>query len=171
MAKNEKNVVNRAVALLLGLGGAAGVGISVWMYSKILMQTGLRLSAAAALFGTFIVVYAWSTWVGVDLWRGKQQALKWAAVLLALQIPNIIVPGFAYQFYTGATLYLSWDFGDAVLRFDFELASAAVFQISSKVEDSVLGLNLVALAALVWVLYFSRQLGRAKALSLSAEQS
>jgi len=100
------NAIRRAVALLLGVGGVAGVAICVWTYGNILKATGFKVSAAAALFGTFIVVFAWSAWTGVDLWRGKSYAYTCAKILLALQIPNVSVAGFAYQFYAGMTLYL-----------------------------------------------------------------
>ena len=153
------------------MGGVAGIGICVWTYTKIIQQTGFKVSAATALFGAFICIFGWSTWVGVNLWRGKPQAQKWAAIVLALQIPNISIPGFAYQFYTGMTLYLSWNFIEAKLDLEFQLASSIALQVSSKIEDSILGLNLIAVAALMWLLYGSRIAPKSRNASVGGPQT
>ena len=157
LGKENPDVVTRAIALLLGLGGVAGVGIGIWTDVKILTKSGIRFSPVLALFGVFILVFGWSTWVGVDLWRNRAPAYKWAKVLLALQIPNIGVPGFAYQFYTAMSLYLSWNGNEGRLGLDFEVASSISVQVSGSVEGLILGVNLIALAALIYMLSISRQ--------------
>jgi hypothetical protein len=145
----------KSIALLLGIGGVAGFGICVWTYFQ-LFEANSLFSKAGALMGVFLVVFGWSAWVGLDLWRRKRQATKWAIVLLALQVPTITVPGFAYQFYTGLTAGPLFNFTEGNFNFNFEIASAIVFQISHKVQDAIFGLNIVAMAALIYLLYLGK---------------
>jgi hypothetical protein len=147
----------KLIGALLGIGGAAGVGIGLWTYSRLFSQTGTRLSAATALLGAFVLAFGWSTWIGVDLWRGRPQAYKWAEILLALQIPTISIPGFAYRFYTGMMLCLSFNLSEGKLGFEFQLASLLVFKILPEPQDLILGVNLVAIAAFLYLIHASRQ--------------
>jgi len=87
----------RLVALLLILGGAIGVGLTIWLDVNLVMSSQIRIfSSATAIAGVFILIFGWCVWTGVDLWRGRRQALKFAMILFAMQIPVITVPGFSY---------------------------------------------------------------------------
>jgi hypothetical protein len=145
--------MTKAVALLLGLGGVAGVCICLWTYVQ-LLEASTLFSKAAALMGTFLFVFGFSAWTGLQLWKRKPHAYRWAKIVLGLQVPSITAPGFAYQFYTALTLCPSYNFTDGKLHFDFEVASAIV-QISHRIEVISLGLNLIALAALIYIMYAS----------------
>jgi hypothetical protein len=148
----------KLIALLLGLGGIAGAGVCLWTCVKLAFyQSQPIFSLAAGLLVVFAIIFALCTWTGVDLWRGRPRAYQWAQVLLALQIPAITIPGFAYQFYSGMLLLAYWNHGEGNLGADFELASSITFKISSGIEDSIFGVNLIALAALISLLCLSPQ--------------
>jgi hypothetical protein len=147
--KGKKRELNRRlVSLLLIIGGAAGVAIALWSELKFL-QMHAAGNRAAAFMGAFAVVFGACAWTGVELWREKPWAFKWAQILLLAQIPSISFPGFAYFFYTGFTLYLSLNTMPSVLvGLHFELGSAIKLALSSETDGFAFGLNLVAIAAL-----------------------
>jgi hypothetical protein len=141
----------KLVAVLLAVGGLAGLGVTLWMEIKILSgPAGNRI--AAALMGLFAFIYGASTWTGIELWRKKPHAFTLAQILLLAQIPSVGFPGFAYYFYTGLTLYLSLSTrSDVATGFEFQLGSAFHFQISREIDGSVWGVNLVAILALYFL--------------------
>jgi hypothetical protein len=104
----SQSVIVKLISLLLALGGAAGIVIGLSTELTQLVQSWPWPSAMTALMGLFVVVFGLSTWVGIDLWRGKPRAYRWAKILLIAQIPQVSVPGFAYHFYTGLVLLLSY---------------------------------------------------------------
>ena len=108
-----------------------------------------RGHSRGSAYGRFCGHFGLCTWTGVELWRKKPTAYRWAQILLIAQIPSVSFPGFAYYFYTGFTLYLSLNTMPSVLvGFQFELGSAMKIAISSEIEGFAFGLNLVAIAAL-----------------------
>ena len=148
----------RIVALLLILGGALGVGLTIWLDVNLLMSSQIRIfSSATAIAGVFILIFGWCVWTGVDLWRGRRQALKLAMILFAIQIPVITVPGFSYGLQVGLLVRL------AILRGGefsggFEFGSGFNFYISSDVQGFALGVNLVALFVLIYLIRVAREL-------------
>ncbi len=142
----------RLVAVLLIVGGIAGVAISLWAEALAYNPAHLVFVAAA------IILFGWSVWVGVRLWQGKPNSYKWAQALFILQIPNISVAGFSYQFYLGLMLGLSFSKeATSKLNLEFELASRLNFQISPEIENLILGVNLAALAILIYLFKKSRE--------------
>lgn len=154
----------RIVALLLILGGALGVGLTIWLDVNLLMSAQIRIfSSATALAGVFILLFGWCVWTGVDLWRGRRQALKFAMILFALQIPMLIVPGFSYYFYTGLQLRIAMLTGGEIDA-GFKVASSGFnLYISSDVEGFAIGVNLVALFVLIYLIRVWRELADEKA--------
>jgi len=144
----KAELYRKLVAVLLGVGGLAGLSIALWTEMSLLLQhAGNHI--AAALMGLFAFIYGTSMWTGIDLWRKKPSAFTWAQVLLVAQIPTVGFPGFAYYFYTGLTLYLSFSTRpDIVTGFEFHLGSAFRFQLSQEIDGFVWGINLVAILAL-----------------------
>jgi uncharacterized SAM-binding protein YcdF (DUF218 family) len=148
----------RIVALLLILGGALGVGLTVWLDVNLLMSSQIRiLSSAVAIAGVFILLFGWCVWTGVDLWRGRRLALKFAMILFAIQIPVIIVPGFSYQLHTGLMLSIGILAGGQ-FNAGFQFGSAFNFYISSDVQGFAIGVNLVALFVLIYLIRVWREL-------------
>jgi hypothetical protein len=137
------------VSLLLSVGGIAGVAVALSTEVSILNREFSANRGIAALMGVFAFVFGLCTWTGIELWRKKPAAFRWAQILLIAQIPSLSAPGFAYQFYTGLTLYLSLSTQpNVVTGFEFQLGSALRIQIFPEIEGFVLGLNLIAIMAL-----------------------
>ena len=148
--KNGKNAdLNRkSVAVLLVVGGIVGVMLSLWAEQRFLsLSVGNRMGAA--MMGLYAFIFGASAWTGIDLWRKKPSAFTLAQVLLVAQIPTVGFPGFAYYFYTGLALYLSFSTrSDVANGLDFQLGSAFRLQLSWKTEGFAWGINLVAILAL-----------------------
>ena len=136
----------KLISLLLSVGGAVGVGVSLWALSR------AASAKEAVLALLFACIFGWATWIGVELWRNQPRAYKWALILLVFQIPNITIPAFAYQFYTGMSFFVSFS-PPANVGFEFHLASLIAFQASPDVQDVIVGINVVAIAALIWLLF------------------
>ncbi len=136
----------KLISLLLSIGGAVGVAVSLWALSHV------ASSKQAVLAVLYACIFGWAMWTGVDLWRNKPRAYKWALILLAFQIPNISIPAFAYQFYTGLSFLVSFT-PPANVGFELHLASLISFQSSPSVQDVIVGINVVAITALIWLLY------------------
>jgi len=136
----------KLISLLLAIGGAVGIGVSLWALSHAASLKKAMLTIA------FATIFGWATWTGVDLWRHKPRALKSAMILLALQIPSISIPSFAYQFYTGLSFLVSFT-PPANVGLEFHVASLISFQASPDVQDVVIGINVVAVAALIWLIH------------------
>jgi hypothetical protein len=138
----------KLVAVLLAVGGIVGVMLSLWAEERFLsLSAGNRM--LAAIMGLYAFVFGASTWTGIDLWREKPSAFTLAQILLVAQIPTIGFPGFAYYFYTGLALYLSFSTRpDVVNGFNFQLGSAFRIQISREIDGFAWGINLVAILAL-----------------------
>jgi hypothetical protein len=144
------NVTVKLLSLLLSVGGIVGVVISLWAELTQFMQAGARPSVQTAIIGVFAFVFGLSTWIGVDLWKGKERAYKWAKILFAAQVPQISLPGFAYHFYSSLVLFLTYRRQtDSKVGLNFELGSAIALWVSPDIENVVLGVNLVALVALI----------------------
>jgi len=156
MHKQKRRIVTKLLALMLCLGGLVGIGICLWTYIQIFAQAGMKFSSTAALFGVFIVIFGWSAWVGVELWQDKPQAYKWAKILFLLQIPTISVPHFAYQFYTALMLGLEFNRDNDKIGLDFQIASSIDFRIARDIDNIILGVNLIAVAALVYLVTVTR---------------
>jgi len=138
--------------MLLIIGGVAGI------VGALLVEAGARTFSDLGFVGFAVLLFAGSVWIGVDLWSGKPRGYKWAKVLLLLQVPNISIPGFSYQFYSGLMLGLSFSReADSKLNLLFELGSQMNFQFSRAVEDLVFGVNLVALAAFIYLIKASKE--------------
>jgi hypothetical protein len=148
----------KLVSLLLIVGGALGAGLTIWLDVKLLMSSQLSiLSSAAAIAGVFICLFGWCVWTGVDLWRGRRQALKFAMILFALQVPVLTLPGFSYHLHTGLQLRIAVLTGG---EFDagFKLGSGFNLDISSDVQGLAIGVNLVALFVLIYLIRVWREL-------------
>jgi hypothetical protein len=64
----------------------------------------------------------------------------------------LAVSGFSYEFYTGLTLYLSFERqADSKLNLDFQLGSLLNVQFSSELQGLTIGVNLLAIAVLIYM--------------------
>jgi hypothetical protein len=148
----------KTVALLLMIGGVLGDVLTIWLDVNLLMnsQRGM-LSSATAIAGVFILIFGWCVWTGVDLWRGRRQALKFAMILFAMQIPVILLPGFSYYLHTGLMVQVAIVAGGQFSA-GFQFGSAFNFYISPEVYGLTIGVNLVALLVLIYLIRVWREL-------------
>lgn len=145
----------KAVSLLLIIGGVVGIVIAIALEVRFLSIPGAPFfSPSIAILGAFNLIYGWSIWTGVDLWRGKSQALLWARILFAMQILAITVPGFRYEFNTGLMLQVLYR--SARIHFGFKLGSSFAFYISQSIEGFALGINVFAVGVFVYLMRAGR---------------
>lgn len=159
MSSNDRVPVSmgmKLVALLLMVGGVVGIGVGVWLDIRWLTNSQASLfSASTAIVGVFILLYGWAVWTGLDLWKGRRRALKFAQILFVMQIPVFTIPGISYEFHTGFTLLIMILRG-LRLNFNFNLGSSFSFYISSEVHGVAIGVNLFALFVLIYLIRISR---------------
>jgi hypothetical protein len=152
VASNSVKFGVRLIAALLIVGGAAGIAVVLWTEAAAYTLPHLLFLALAML------LFCSSVWVGIDLWRGKPKSYKWAQLLFVLQIPNIGFHGFAYQFYVGLVLDLSFSREAASnLNLEFEVASRLNFQVWPEMSNLIFGVNLIAITALIYLIMTARR--------------
>jgi len=149
----------KIVALLLLIGGVLGVGVSAWLDLGLLGSSQLQ-ATSVVITGVFILLFGWAAWTGFELWRGRRQALWMAKVLYALQVPVFTFPGFTYELHTGLAVRFML-FNGLNLNFNFHLGSTFSFYISPEIQSVALGVNVVAVAALIYLDRRSRELSKA----------
>ena len=151
-ATAKRSIGLRAISILLILGGIAGIAVALWTEANTVILSHMIFLACAFL------VFGWSIWVGFDLWKGKPQSYKWAQVLFLMQIPSVSFHGFSYQFYLGLVFSLSFTRETASkLNVEFELGSLLNFQVSAGIETLIVGVNVIAVAALIYLFRISPQ--------------
>jgi hypothetical protein len=144
------------VSLLLIIGGIVGIGVAVWIDVELMTNGQIKLfSPSTAIGGAFIVLFGWAVWTGRDLWRGRRQAITFATILFALQIPAFQIPGFSYEFHTAFTFVVSILSGPR-FNLNFNLGSSFTFFISPQIQDVNIGVNLAALFVLIYLMRIRR---------------
>jgi hypothetical protein len=131
----------RVFASLLMVGGLIGIGSSaVLAYRLAPLRPLIAVDGAA-----FIAIFAWTSAVGLRLWREDPRGTNWAILLYALQIPSLDVYGFKYDYFTGVAVLMLYSPGGSPVAFDFGAAMALMFDGDS--PRFVLGVNVIAIAA------------------------
>jgi hypothetical protein len=141
-----KNFAVRGLAALLCIGGAIGIGISIYFAIRGFQSHWIYL----VMFSLFTSVYVWAIITGIRLWRGDPRGMKWAKILFATQIPVFTFPGITYEWYTGLSMTLMRGHVEHTLSFD--MGSGFNFYLDTRITDVAYGVNIVALVALV-ILY------------------
>jgi hypothetical protein len=148
--KMDQRNIDRFLALLLIIGGVAGliVAVSLW----------LQASLASLLSLFLIAIFGLSAWVGAGLWREQPHYHVLAQLIFALQVPIVTCSAFTYKFFTAMTLDLSLESAaESKLHVDWELGSKISFVIGPDTPGFVIGVNLLALAALAYLLFVTRK--------------
>lgn len=165
MADNP-NPVDRFLAAVLMVGGVLGAGIFLFVSARVvsrLARAGAALQpaqwASLLIVAALLALFVWSVIVGVRFWRRQGRAWKWAAILFAMQVPILTIPGVHYEYYTGIAVQLLG--GHAAKLFNLELGSQASVLFGGAMVDVVYGVNLFAVAAVVFLLM--RRTGYGKA--------
>lgn len=139
--------VQKLFAAMLVVGGVAGAMIGAWIGLALVARSPLFVLPSLAL----VALLCWTTWVGVLLWRGSEAGLRWGRRLYASQIPIISVPGLHFEWYTGLQLgpQLIVDGAETGPSLAFNLGANAQFYLLSAPDAWILGVNLVAVLALL----------------------
>jgi hypothetical protein len=135
----------RLLAALLVIGGVLGIAIILYMGYGMLQQHWIY----GLVFALFALLFAYSTFVGFRLWQGHPLARKRAAVLFATQIPVFTLPGVTYEWYTGLAYKIMG--GHVEKNTVLELGSSINFYLDTRITDVAYGVNVVALAALLFL--------------------
>lgn len=157
---SSKDVGTRLVALMLIVGGIIGAALTTWF---------LNLAQSAVSFGgslIYLFIFGWTALKGRDLWNGKPAGYRWAKILILAQIPRVITPGFSYWFYTGLSCPLDFQIGATLssvpVTTDFNLGAGLNLLVRLNTDLASVGINLAAVAALVFLLVLSPQYAASK---------
>ena len=150
MREQAPRIEIRVISLLLVIGAALGIVLGLPMWFR-LLRGDLQATPVVLLFDfLFVALFAFSFWVGLKLWSGAPVAINWAKILLLAQIPSIRLPGFVYEFQTlGVATRILFNDGP---HFNLHLGSAITIYVSSTIHDVIVGVNVVAIIALVCLL-------------------
>ena len=147
MNRRLPNAVDRALALLLMIGGLLGVGLSAVMSARFLR---MHWAVYGVLFAALLLLFAWTALAGFRLWRGEPRGWKSATILFAMQVPILTVPVLSYEYYAGLALRLVGGHVDKALT--LSLGSSGNFYLDTRIHDWVYGVNLIGLVATVYLL-------------------
>jgi hypothetical protein len=149
MAGPGKQTGVKIIALWLAIGGAVGLGLAFYSETQMFMSGNFYLTL---FFAFFVVLFGGSAWAGFELWRGSPYALTLARISLALQLLNFTVPGLYFSgFLVGARVYAMIGSCRPNLAFGFDLNSMIYFRLSPDIDCWRIGVNFLALAALVYL--------------------
>ena len=153
------NRTTRFFAAMLGGGGFVGMALVVFMCVKLIQQSVLVAMLIAALGALF----AWAGLTGVRLWQGTRYGRKWAVILFASQMPVLAIPGFKYQWFTGAPFGPVLSFGGSTTNVGatINLGANAEFFVGSGMAEWAIGLNLFAAIAVVLLMRANRSFNTA----------
>ena len=133
----------RTVAAFLIIGGALGVVLGV---ASLFMFTGAPLGWLSYLLQTvFLVLFAYTTFLGMRLWKYDHRSLYKSIAILVGQIPVFSLHGITYQYYSAFALDVIG--GDVSSPISFRLGSGYLLNFGS--TTTVFGLNLMALIAVI----------------------
>jgi hypothetical protein len=135
----------KLLAVMLAIGGVLGIGLAIWMGYQFVPVHWIYIVLVVA----FLLLFIWSVIAGIRLWRGEPKGWKWATILFALQVPVLTVPGLSYEFYTGLALKIVG--GDVETNVGLDFGANANFYLGTEITGLVYGVNLVAVAALIYL--------------------
>ena len=140
----------RFIAFLLIAGGILGVMLAITLIRNFAHQHQPYRIIVPVIS---IVVFGWSGLKGIDLWLGKPSGYKWASILFALQVPAFSIARLSYEFSTGMSARIL--FGHSNRRFGADIGSSLNLLISPEPQGWMLGINFVAIIALIYLLMVS----------------
>ena len=154
MKKPGRHLGLTLIALWLGIGGALGLVLAFYSETQMFLAGNYGLTFIMAIF---LVLFGGSAWAGFELWRRSPYAFTLARISLALQIPIFTVPGFYFTgFIVGARVYATAGSCQPGFQLGFDLRSGIYFRISPEIDCTLIGLNLLAVAALLYLTNSSR---------------
>src|SRR5262249_29241456 len=144
---DPRMVGTRLISLLLIAGGALGIVSAIFLIQGLAQHDQPYGAIVPAIS---IAIFGWCIFQGVQLWRGKPSGYKWARIVFAMQIPGFCVSRLTYEFSTGISARIM--FGNSNRQFGADIGSSLNLLISPEPQGWMLGINLVAVAALAYLL-------------------
>jgi hypothetical protein len=138
---------SRLISLILIAGGILGIMAAVFLIRGLIQHDQPDRMIVPTLS---IALFGWSIFQGAQLWRGKPSGYRWAKILFAMQIPVFCIPRLSYEFSTELSVRMMFE--DSNQRFLADIGSSLNFLISPEPQRWLIGINLVAVAALAYLL-------------------
>jgi hypothetical protein len=137
----------KPLAIVLMLGGVYAL---VFGGLRTLLTIDIKLGqlVAAAFIATF---YCAAVFAGIQLWRNTEAGRIWSLVLFVIQIPVLSGFGVIYRACVGAGAFLTlrtWP-GDLYLNIELHFGSDAWLFFGANTTSNVIGINLLALLAVI----------------------
>ena len=134
------------------IGGILGIGIASYI-----MGAMLSVPAVIVIGVFFVLLFLLSTYAGTLLWKKDVRGIDLSIIAQIPQILQITIPGFfSYKFISGLSFPLIFEFdqarGSSSFDFSLGLTSSFNFQLSPEEDVSLLGINLVAIAAIMYLI-------------------
>jgi len=126
------------IAVIQIVGGLVGIGLYIYAFGSSPPTLQMTLLFAPTL---------WAIYAGVLLWKGKEKGLRHSTWLSAIQIPEIMFPGFGYSLFVGAKFTCGW-MGSSFALNTF-LGYNATMYVGQNPERYGLAVNLVAVTTLL----------------------
>ena len=151
MKPDPRIVLFRLIALLELLGG-------VWGLYRLaaLVQRNPWSAALVVVASLFTLIFLLFITAGVLLWRGRPLGLWLSLAVQALQLPHIISGPFGFFFASPASVAVGLS-GDFAPQISALWHPGMGFAIDSEVELTWIGVNLLALAAILILVRLRRR--------------
>jgi len=141
----------RIISSLLIVGGLFGL-----LGTYFLVVHAIRQHQDIHVTSTIVstLLFAASIFGGIELWRGRPRGFKFAKILFALQIPIFTVLRFTYEFSTFFSLRIM--IGNTNRTIGADIGSSGNFQVWDHPVGFMAGINLIAVAVIVYLYTISQ---------------
>lgn len=145
----DKQTVNRWIGVYMAVGGAVGVlmvgALVIWREYHGLNGLGLLL---------LLIPHLWAALCGTRLFQQTPYGVRWAPLVLALQVPVIMAWGLSYDWFNGLAVNVYGELAHSALAVNIKLrlGEGAQLYYGADGQAASLGVNLVALACLIILL-------------------
>jgi len=134
------------------IGGIIGIVIASYIVAS--MHT---VPAVIVIVVFFVLLFLLSTYAGTLLWKKDIRGIDLSIIAQIPQIFQITIPGIlTYRFISGLSFPLIFEFdqarGSSSFDFSLGLLSSFNFQLGPEKDVSLLGINLVAIAAIIYLI-------------------
>jgi hypothetical protein len=127
-------------------GGALGIGLTLWMVNLPLLPVIFLL---LVLF--VFALYGYSIYCGALLVQKRRKGLLHSKINQLLQVISISLLGYAYQYTSGAFLFVGLDLTES-LNFKFNIGTSSwQLNINSDNEALIVKVNLLALLLVAFI--------------------
>ena len=128
-------------------GGIIGLLLTFWIIAGLTAFSGLLLLVVLIAIG----LYSYSIYCGTLLLKNKILGLRHSSINQFLQLINLIIAGFAFQYISGVFLTIGLDLTNS-FNFIFNIGiSSWQININGDTEPLILNFNLVALFLILFI--------------------